>query len=221
MQKFVKALKIFLTMFKIGLFTFGGGYAMIAIIQREIVEKQKVIDKDEFLNLIAIAESTPGPIAINSATYIGYKIAGVLGSFFATLGVVLPSFTIIFVISLFYEQFMQLEYVRYAFLGIQACVPFIIITAGIKMMIGAKKTPFNIIITSVVIVCMVLFSLLSIQFSSIYYILIGGLIGVITYFINTLISNKKNKQSKKEIENDNLSKESENVVEDNSNRGDN
>ena len=221
MQKFVKALKIFLTMFKIGLFTFGGGYAMIAIIQREIVEKQKVIDKDEFLNLIAIAESTPGPIAINSATYIGYKIAGVLGSFFATLGVVLPSFTIIFVVSLFYEQFMQLEYVRYAFLGIQACVPFIIITAGIKMMIGAKKTPFNIIITSVVIVCMVLFSLLSIQFSSIYYILIGGLIGVITYFINTLISNKKNKQSKKEIENDNLSKESENVVEDNSNRGDN
>ena len=221
MQKFVKALKIFLTMFKIGLFTFGGGYAMIAIIQREIVEKQKVIDKDEFLNLIAIAESTPGPIAINSATYIGYKIAGVLGSFFATLGVVLPSFIIIFVISLFYEQFMQLEYVRYAFLGIQACVPFIIITAGIKMMIGAKKTPFNIIITSVVIVCMVLFSLLSIQFSSIYYILIGGLIGVITYFINTLISNKKNKQSKKEIENDNLSKESETVVEDNSNRGDN
>ena len=221
MQKFVKALKIFLTMFKIGLFTFGGGYAMIAIIQREIVEKQKVIDKDEFLNLIAIAESTPGPIAINSATYIGYKIAGVLGSFFATLGVVLPSFTIIFVISLFYEQFMQLEYVRYAFLGIQACVPFIIITAGIKMMIGAKKTPFNIIITSVVIVCMVLFSLLSIQFSSIYYILIGGLIGVITYFINTLIVNKKDKQSKKEIENDNLSKESENVVEDNSNKGDN
>ena len=221
MQKFVKALKIFLTMFKIGLFTFGGGYAMIAIIQREIVEKQKVIDKDEFLNLIAIAESTPGPIAINSATYIGYKIAGVLGSFFATLGVDLPAFTIIFVISLFYEQFMQLEYVRYAFLGIQACVPFIIITAGIKMMIGAKKTPFNIIITSVVIVCMVLFSLLSIQFSSIYYILIGGLIGVITYFINTLISNKKNKQSKKEIENDNLSKESETVVEDNSNKGDN
>ena len=221
MQKFVKALKIFLTMFKIGLFTFGGGYAMIAIIQREIVEKQKVIDKDEFLNLIAIAESTPGPIAINSATYIGYKIAGVLGSFFATLGVVLPSFIIIFVISLFYEQFMQLEYVRYAFLGIQACVPFIIITAGIKMMIGAKKTPFNIIITSVVIVCMVLFSLLSIQFSSIYYILIGGLIGVITYFINTLIVNKKNKQSKKEIENDNLSKESETVVEDNSNKGDN
>jgi chromate transporter len=221
MQKFVKALKIFLTMFKIGLFTFGGGYAMIAIIQREIVEKQKVIDKDEFLNLIAIAESTPGPIAINSATYIGYKIAGVLGSFFATLGVVLPSFTIIFVISLFYEQFMQLEYVRYAFLGIQACVPFIIITAGVKMLIGAKKTPFNIIITSVVIVCMVLFSLLSIQFSSIYYILIGGLIGVVTYFINTLIVNKKNKQSKKEIGNDNLSNESENVVEDNSNKGDN
>lgn len=88
---------------------------------------------------------------------------------------------------------MALEYVNYAFMGIQACVPFIIITAGIKMLMKEEKTPFNIIITSVVIVCMILFSLLSIKFSSIYYILLGGVVGVVTYFINTIITNKKNK----------------------------
>ncbi len=199
MQTLKKALRIFLTMFKIGLFTFGGGYAMIAIIQKEVVEKQKIIDKDEFLNLIAIAESTPGPIAINSATYIGYKTAGFLGSFFATLGVVLPSFIIIFIISLFYKQFMALEYVKYAFLGIQACVPFIILVAGIKMLISLEKTPFNIIIITSVVVLMILFSILSIRFSSIYYILIGGIVGILVNYIALLIKNRKNK--KKSIEN--------------------
>ena len=92
MKKLKLLLTLFVTMFKIGLFTFGGGYAMIAIIEREIIERKKWIDNDEFLDIIAIAESTPGPLAINSATFVGYKIAGVLGSVFATLGVVLPSF---------------------------------------------------------------------------------------------------------------------------------
>ena len=96
MKKLKTALFLFFTMFKIGLFTFGGGYAMIAILERELVERKKWIEHDEFIDLIAIAESTPGPIAINSSTYIGYKRCGVLGSIFATLGVVLPSFIIIF-----------------------------------------------------------------------------------------------------------------------------
>ena len=98
MKKLKNLLKLFWTMFKIGLFTFGGGYAMVAVIERELVEKKNFISQEEFLDLIAIAESTPGPIAVNSATYIGYKFGGVLGSFFATLGVVLPSFIIIFII---------------------------------------------------------------------------------------------------------------------------
>ena len=99
MKRIKALLELFLTMFKIGLFTFGGGYAMIAVFENEFISRKKWLESDEFLDMIAIAESTPGPIAINTATYIGYKVAGVLGSIFATLGVVLPSFIIILVIS--------------------------------------------------------------------------------------------------------------------------
>ena len=117
MKRFKELLGLFLTMFKIGLFTFGGGYAMLAILENEFVEKKKWTDKDDFLNMVAIAESTPGPIAINSATYLGYKRAGVLGSAVATLGVVLPSFIIIYTISLFFDAFLSLTFVAYAFKG--------------------------------------------------------------------------------------------------------
>ncbi len=197
MEKLKKSLKLFLLMFKIGLFTFGGGYAMIAIIEREIVEKRNLIEHDEFLDMIAIAESTPGPIAINSATYIGYKSAGVLGSFFATLGVVLPSFIIIFVISLFYEAFMSLTYVSYAFLGIQACIPFIILSAGIRMLKKLQKSLFNYLLCFLTIGCLVAFSVFSIAFSSIYYILIGGAVGVVLYLV-LLLKNKNLVQPVKE-----------------------
>ena len=103
MKKLKQLFFLFLTFFKIGLFTFGGGYAMIPIIEREAVDRKNWISKDEFLDILAIAESTPGPLAINSATYVGYKVCGVLGSVFATLGVVLPSFIIIFAISFFFS----------------------------------------------------------------------------------------------------------------------
>ena len=98
MKKAKILLEMFLTLFKIGLFTFGGGYAMLALLESEMVEKKKWLEKEEFLDMVAIAESTPGPIAINCATYVGYKRAGVIGSAAATLGVVLPSFIIIFII---------------------------------------------------------------------------------------------------------------------------
>ena len=120
---------LFITMFKIGLFTFGGGYAMVSVIERELVEKKKWVNHEEFLNILAIAESTPGPHAVNTSTYIGYKCAGFFGAFFATLGVVLPSLIIIFCISLFFDKFMSLTYVRYAFYGISACVVFFILSA--------------------------------------------------------------------------------------------
>jgi chromate transporter len=92
MKKLKEYLGLMLTMLKIGLFTFGGGYAMLALLENEFVSKQKWMEKDEFLDMAAIAESTPGPIAINAATYIGYKQFGILGSVFATLGICLPSF---------------------------------------------------------------------------------------------------------------------------------
>ena len=96
-----KYLQLFTTLFKIGLFTFGGGYAMISLLENELVERKKWLEHDEFMDIVAVAESTPGPIAINCATYVGYKRVGVLGSAFATLGVCMPSFIIIYFISVF------------------------------------------------------------------------------------------------------------------------
>ena len=114
--------QVFATFFKIGAFTFGGGYAMIPLIQRETVDNHKWVTEDDILEIIAIAESTPGPIAINSATFVGYRTCGVLGSVAATLGVVLPSFVIIFAISFVLRQFQELKAVQYAFNGIRAGV---------------------------------------------------------------------------------------------------
>lgn len=189
-------------MLKIGLITFGGGYAMIAILQRELVEKKKWLETDEFLDVISIAESTPGPIAINSATYIGYKLGGVLGSAIATLGVVLPSFVIIFVISLFFDKFLELVYVQYAFMGIQACVSYLIISAGIKMLKSLKKSPIGIILTIISVCCLVLFTLFSVSFSTVFYILIGGVIGLVIYLISYLKTRKKTKKLNEETIND-------------------
>ncbi|MBQ3493678.1 MAG: chromate transporter [Clostridia bacterium] len=193
MEKIKRALALFLAFFKIGLFTFGGGYAMIAIMEREFVEKKKWIGHEEFIDVIAIAESTPGPIAINSATYIGYKNAGVLGSLFATLGVVLPSFIIIFCISLVFDKFLQFVWVQYAFRGIQACVVFLILSAGLKMVKGVKKTPVNLIMLILTILCLVGFSAFAIDFSSIFYILIGGVVGLTVYLIGYIKNRNKKK----------------------------
>lgn len=181
-------------MFKIGLFTFGGGYAMIAIIERELVEKKKWIEHEEFMDVVGIAESTPGPIAINSATYIGYKVAGVLGSLFATLGVVLPSFIIIFTISLFFDKFLGLTWVGYAFHGIQACVAFLILNAGIKMFKHLKRTVFNMVLTGLTIVALLFVTLFAKNFSSVFFVLIGGGVGVCAYLISMLVKKSKAKE---------------------------
>ncbi len=179
-------LQLFLTMLKIGAFTFGGGYAMIALLENELISNKKWIEKDEFLDMVAIAESTPGPVAINSATYIGYKIGGVLGSVVATLGVVIPSFTIIFIISLFFNQFLSLAYVGYAFKGIQVCVVYLILSAGLKLLKNLEKNAFNLTIMISVIVAMLLCSVFAVNFSTIFYIIICGTVGVTAYFIRKL-----------------------------------
>lgn len=182
MKKVRSLFGLFLTMFKIGAFTFGGGYAMLSLLESEFVSKKGWMEKDEFLNMVAIAESTPGPVAINSATYIGYKRAGVLGSAFATLGVVLPSFIIIYIISLFLDAFLSLTLVANAFRGIQACVVYLIGSVGIKMLRQMEKKPLPIIICCTVLVLLITFSLLAVNFSSIIYIVVSGALGVISYY---------------------------------------
>lgn len=193
MKKLKTLLEMFLTLFKIGLFTFGGGYAMLALLESELVEKKGWLEKEEFLDMVAIAESTPGPIAINSATYIGYKRAGVLGSAVATLAVCLPSFIIIFIISLFLDKFLELRLVQYAFRGIQACVVYLILSAGLKMLKGLKKDVMSVIILSAVLVAMLALSIFAKDFSNIFFILISGIIGLVAYFIRASIKRKEDK----------------------------
>lgn len=186
-----KYLKLLLIMLKIGLFTFGGGYAMIALLENEFVIKRKWINNDEFTDMVAIAESTPGPIAINAATYIGFKMGGVLGSILCTVAVCIPSFLIIYLISLFFNAFIGIQWVAAAFKGIQICVIFLILSAGIKMLIKIKKTVFNIIAMVATVVSMVLLSVFAVDFSSIFYILISGVLGLSIYLIKLLISKKR------------------------------
>ena len=174
---------LFWTFFKIGLFTFGGGYAMIANVREVVVEKYSWLTEDEFMEIIAVAESTPGPIAINMATYVGYKKRGVLGAAIATLGVVLPSLIIIYTISLFLDAFMQNKYFRYAFVGIKCAVGFLIVKAGLGLFAKLKKRPLPMIVFSSVFAAMLLFEIFSVSFSSIFLILIGGIIGIFAYAV--------------------------------------
>ena len=182
---------LFLSMLKIGLFTFGGGHAMISLLENEFVTRKKWLDSEEFLDLVTIAETTPGPIAINCATYIGYKRAKMLGAIVGTLGIVLPSFVIIFVISLFFNQFLAITWVAAAFKGIQICAVFLILSAGIKMLKKVPRTPLNLILLVGVFVCMVLLSLFAVNFSSIFYILIAGGIGLMIYAIGYIRGRKE------------------------------
>ena len=167
---------LFGTFFKIGLFTFGGGYAMIALLEDEFITKKHWLGRDEFLDMTAIAESTPGPVAINSATYLGYKLAGVPGA------AALPSFGIIYAISLFFDQFTSLTVVAHAFQGIQVCVIYLIFLAGVRMLKALERTPLNVGILLVVVACMIAFSLLAVKFSSIAFILLSGVVGVAVWW---------------------------------------
>ena len=196
MPKFKTCLMLFLVMFKIGLFTFGGGYAMISLLESELVAKRKWLGSDEFLNVVAIAESTPGPVAINAATYVGYKLAGFWGSLSATVAVALPSFSIIFLISLFFDAFLSLKYVAYAFDGIQVCVIFLILSAGVKMLIKLEKTVWNIAVTAVVIAVMIALSVLSIAFSSVWCILITAGLALFLYLFSYFRARRKAKSDK-------------------------
>lgn len=174
---------LFFTFFKIGLFTFGGGYAMIALLEEEFIQRRRWLDKDEFLDMTAIAESTPGPVAINSATYLGYKLAGVPGAAVATVAVCLPSFLIIYAISLFFEQFTQLTVIANAFKGIQVCVIYLIFSAGVRMLQALDHSLFSSGVLLSVFLAMTSLSLAGISVSSILLILLSGAAGVAAWLL--------------------------------------
>lgn len=174
---------LFFTFFKIGLFTFGGGYAMIALLEEEFIQRRRWLDKDEFLDMTAIAESTPGPVAINSATYLGYKLAGVPGAAVSTVAVCLPSFLIIYAISLFFEQFTQLTVIANAFKGIQVCVIYLIFSAGVRMLQALDHSLFSSGVLLSVFLAMTSLSLAGISVSSILLILLSGAAGVAAWLL--------------------------------------
>ena len=179
MSKARRCWALFITFFKIGLFTFGGGYAMISLIEAEIAERKRWLDSDRLAEVFAIAESTPGPIAINCATYVGFQHAGVAGSAMATLGVTLPSFIIIYVISLFFERFMALTFVAHAFKGIQLAVAFLILRAGLSM---ARKLPgkvLDIVACAVAGLAVLGINAFGWRFSSVWLIVCGALAGIL------------------------------------------
>lgn len=140
-DKWNKCKRLFLTFFKIGAFTFGGGYAMIPLIQKETVEREQWIGENDMLEVLAVAESTPGPVSINIATFVGYHIAGVAGAFCATAGVVVPSFCVVLILSFFLKRFESLKVVKYAFEGIRAGILALLVKTLISM---GKQNPKNI-----------------------------------------------------------------------------
>ena len=185
-------LELLITFFGLGLFTFGGGYAMIPLLKDVVINKKHWMTDDEVLEMIAIAESTPGPIAINMATYIGYKQKGVLGSIFATLGVVLPSLTIIFIISLFFNAFMSNTFIQYAFTGIKCGVAILITMTGIDMLIKCKKNIINIVLFLLSFIAMIVIDIFAVNLSAILLIIVGGITGIVAYTISyKLIKNDK------------------------------
>ncbi len=178
-----KLVELFVTFFKIGLFTFGGGYAMISIIEDNCVEQKEWITHDEMMNVTVIAESTPGPIAINCATFVGYKVAGMLGAVFATFGVVLPSFIIILIISFFLDNFLEIPMIANAFTGIKVAVGILIVNAGINMLKKMEKNPLSRVVMVCSLVTMFLINIFAWNFSSISMLVVAALVSLLCFVL--------------------------------------
>lgn len=177
-------LDLFLVFFKIGLFTFGGGYAMLALIEDICVEKKKWITHEEMMDITVIAESTPGPIAINLATYVGYKLRKIPGALIATIGMIIPSFFIVFLISQFLDRFLEIKWVSSAFQGIKIAVAILIIDAAVKMIRKMKKKPFQITMMIAALISMLVINVLALHVSSLVIMLAGAAAGLIFYAVH-------------------------------------
>ena len=202
-KKKVSLLDLFLVFAKIGGLTIGGGLAMIAVIERELVQRKKWITNEELLDMIAVAESTPGVIAVNSATFVGYKLRGFLGSLLATIAVVLPSFIVISLIALVFEWFLNFKIVEWAFKGANAAVAILILNAALKLFKKCEKTPYVYICLTLSIILGLLFMVFKV--STIYIIILGLVVGIVYY---TIIDQKNKRLDKKKKEEELKNKES-------------
>lgn len=174
---------LFFTFIKIGIFTFGGGYAMISLVEDECVGKKHWITHEEMSYLVVLAESTPGPMAVNSSTYVGYKKGGMRGSIVATVGVVLPSFVIILIIATFLDQFLDIVWVANAFKGIKVAVGILILNAAIGMMKHIKREAMPVTILVLATVIMLVVNIFALDFSTIALLTIAGGFTFLLYLI--------------------------------------
>lgn len=172
---------LFLTFAKIGLFTFGGGYAMISVFEDICVEKKKWISHEDMMNITVIAESTPGPISINCATFVGYKKAGIWGAVFASIGMIVPSFCVIYVISIFLNNFLEITVVANAFKGIKIAVGILILDVALRMIRKIQKNIVSYIILFVSAAFMLLINIFCWNFSTISLLLITAVVGLIVF----------------------------------------
>ena len=174
---------LFLTFAKIGLFTFGGGYAMISLIEHACVEQKKWITHDEMMNVTVIAESTPGPIAINCATFVGYKQKGLMGAAAATIGIVLPSFCIIFLISMVLDHFLEIVWIAHAFKWIKIAVGILILDAAVKMIGKMQKKPIPLAIMCCAFIAMLMIDIFALRVSSITLMMIAAFVSLALFLI--------------------------------------
>lgn len=195
MKKKQILLDLFYTFLKVGLFTFGGGYAMISIIAYNCVEKKKWITQDEMLDVTVIAESTPGPLSINCATFIGYKQAGIIGSIIATLGLILPSFVIIFAISMFLDNFLEITIIANAFKGIKCAVGILIVNAALTMIKNMQKNFLSLVILCCSFSTLLLINIFSWNFSSIRLILVIAILNLVFFTVKTKCCQQSKKSS--------------------------
>lgn len=173
-EKMKQLFQLFIAFAKIGGMTFGGGYAMLPFLQREIVEKNKWATEEEIMDYFAIGQCTPGVIAVNTATFIGYKLAGVLGGIFATLGVIFPSLVIISIIAAFIRNFADIEAVQHAMNGIQICVCALILDATIKLAKKSFADAYCITIFAITIAVSLFTGI-----SAVFIVIGAGLLGII------------------------------------------
>ena len=176
-------LELFIVFFKIGLFTFGGGLAMISIVEDKCVNKHKWLTNKEMDELVIVAESTPGPIAINCATYTGYKTRGLLGAIVATLAISLPSFLIIYLISTVLDKFLEIKLISYAFMGIKIAVSYLILDVGIKMAFKLDKSYFKYLMVLISFLTLFIINVKSLSVSSVLIILFGAIVNLL-YEVN-------------------------------------
>ena len=179
--------ELFITFLKIGMFTFGGGYAMISVVENACVEDKHWITPDDMMNITVIAESTPGPIAINCATFVGYKKRGLIGAAVATTGMILPSFLIIYLVARFLDSFLEISWIAHAFEGIKLAVGILIIDAGVKMLKQIPARTLPRLIMACAFSAMLLIDILALRISSIALLLIAAAVSLVLFTISQKI----------------------------------